>query len=133
MHTNGQWQKVATLDGQQEINQVSLGGNAKARAAQTPITLDGVKLVLDPNSKETTLSEIGLTTVPVNDDSSKPGTGDTDKPKGDSDKGQTDKKPANKPNTNKGKLPQTGEQKTILASLAGIVLAGLAWFGFKRH
>lgn len=133
VHTNGQWQKVATLDGQQEINQVSLGGNAKARAVQTPITLDGVKLVLDPSSKETTLSEIGLTTVPVNDDSSKPGTGDTDKPKGDSDKGQTDKKPANKPNTNKGKLPQTGEQKTILASLAGIVLAGLAWFGFKRH
>ena len=136
VHTNDQWQKVATLDGQQEINQVSLGGNAKARAAQTPITLDGVKLVLDPSSKETTLSEIGLTTVPVNDDSSKPGTGDngdTDKPKGDSDKGQTDKKPANKPNTNKGKLPQTGEQKTVLASLAGIVLAGLAWFGFKRH
>lgn len=133
VHTNGQWQKVAALDGQQEINQVSLGGNAQARAAQTPITLDGVKLVLDPSSKETTLSEIGLTTVPVNDDSSKPGTGNTDKPKGDSDKDQTDKKPANKPNTNKGKLPQTGEQKTILASLAGIVLAGLAWFGFKRH
>lgn len=133
VHTNGQWQKVAALDGQQEINQVSLGGNAQARAAQTPITLDGVKLVLDPSSKETTLSEIGLTTVTVNDDSSKPGTGNTDKPKGDSDKDQTDKKPANKPNTNKGKLPQTGEQKTILASLAGIVLAGLAWFGFKRH
>lgn len=133
VHTNGQWQKVAALDGQQEINQVSLGGNAQARAAQTPITLDGVKLVLDPSSKETTLSEIGLTTVLVNDDSSKPGTGNTDKPKGDSDKDQTDKKPANKPNTNKGKLPQTGEQKTILASLAGIVLAGLAWFGFKRH
>lgn len=129
VRSNGTWQKVGKTDGSKQINEFGLTNSQSKNKAATGF--DGIRLVLDPGSQNVVLSELNFSTktAPVYSE-------DTNKnPETPSDKPTNTNKNTNKnTNTKKdGNLPQTGEQVSILASLAGLFLAGLAVLGFKKH